>query len=81
MRYSEELARLRMYTLAQREHELDRAECDFKFVLDILRNELPHAYERMRRTMEVWMNRAYYGIIDDYAAAAEHLCHIVTMRR
>ena len=31
--------------------------------------------------MEVWVNRTYYSIVDDYAAATEQLCHIVTMRR
>ena len=81
MRYNEELARMRMYSLAQREHDLDRAEHEFKFVLNILRDELPHAYERLRRVMEVWVNRTYYSIVDDYAAATEQLCHIVTMRR
>ena len=52
MRYSEELARLRMYTLAQREHELDRAECDFKFVLDILRNEKPVYFDRAAKVIK-----------------------------
>ena len=81
MRYSEELARLRFYTLAQREYELDRTEAECGYILQMLQEEHPRAYERLRRVISKMMNRSVYGLLDDYAAATEQLCHIVTMRR
>ena len=81
LRYSEELCRLRMYTLAQREAEHDRAEAAFTHVLQVLRGRDHAAYELLDAAVRRWANTSAYSILDDYAAATEQLCHVVTMRR
>ena len=81
MRYAEELARLRFYTLSQRESEIDDFESDVAGVLRALQVQQPVLYESLRRIMGRFINRAFYGLADDYAAAAEMLCHLVTVRR
>ena len=81
LRYAEELARLRLYTLAQRESELDQTEGELAGVLTQLEQAAPQLHQQMCQIIGKMMNRATYAMMDDYASASEQLCHLVVTRR
>ena len=81
MRYAEEIARMRFYSLSKREVMLDALEHDFARTLQRLSTVSTVLYDEVRLLVERLVNQHYYVILDDYAEAAELLCHIVTTRR
>ena len=81
MRYSEELSRLKFYTLSQREHDLDWLERTLLYVADEMDTVNKRTAQKLRLAVGQIFNKLYYHILDDYAIEAEHLSHTVYVRR
>ena len=81
MRYAEELARLRFYTLSQREHDFVSYEQRLLPLLDEVRVYNQGLASRLHDAFGGFANRSFYGLNDEYSAAAEQLSHLVTVRR
>ena len=81
MRYAEELARLRFYTLSQREHDFVAYEQRLLPLLDEVRVYNQGLASRLHDAFGGFANRSFYGLNDEYSAAAEQLSHLVTVRR
>ena len=81
MRYAEELARLRFYTLSQREHDFVSYEKKLLTLLDEVRVYDVGLASRLHEAFGNFANKSFYGLNDEYTAAAESLSHLVTVRR
>ena len=81
VRYAEELARLRFYTLSQREHDFIAYEKRLMPLLDEVRVYNQGLASSLHDAFDGFANRSFYGFNDEYAAAAEQLSHLVTVRR
>ena len=81
MRYSEELSRLKFYTLSQREHDLDWLERTLLYVADEMDTVNKRTAQKLRLAVGQIFNKLYYHILDNYTIEAEHLSHTVYVRR